>query len=93
MKNPFDVIVKPLVTEKVMGAMQKQNTYTFSVLPGANKIEIKSAVEHAFNVKVADVRTIRMKGKVKQYRLARGRRPDWKKAVVRLVEGSRIDIL
>ncbi|MBI5367821.1 MAG: 50S ribosomal protein L23 [Planctomycetes bacterium] len=93
MKNPYDVIVKPLVTEKVMAGMNKLGIYSFAVRLEANKIEVKDAIEKVFNVKVADVRTLRIKGKVKRYRAARGQRPDWKKAVVRLQEGHRIDVV
>lgn len=93
MRNPYDVIVEPLITEKVMEVLNKQNTYAFQVAMSANKLEVKSAVEKAFNVKVKSVRTLVVKGKAKRYKFARGTRPDWKKAIVTLHEGHRIDIV
>lgn len=93
MRNPYDIIVQPLITEKVMEVLGKQNTYAFEVAMVANKIEVKKAVEVAFSVKVQSVRTMIVKGKNKRYKFARGRRPDWKKAIVTLKEGSKIDIV
>jgi large subunit ribosomal protein L23 len=95
-KSPYDIIVRPLVTEKTMGAIERHHTYTFVVDVKATKPEIRRAVERAFNVKVEDVRTLRRKGKRKARRMARfllARRPDWKRALVTLQEGQRIDIL
>ena len=68
------------------------NKYTFSVAPDANKIEIKRAVQDIFNVKVKDVKTIVVHGKVKRMGVFEGKRPDWKKAVVTLEAGSSIDL-
>ncbi len=93
MRNPYDVIVQPLITEKVTETLVPKSTYAFEVDMKANKHEVKNAVEKAFNVKVESVRTMIVKGKQKRYKFARGRQPDWKKAVVRLQEGHRIDIL
>ena len=94
MKNPWEVIRRPLVTEKSM-ANQQKSVYTFIVDPSANKPEVQHAVEKAFNVKVAEVRTVNMKGKRKRMRnmLIQGRRKDWKKAYVTLKEGYRLDII
>ena len=94
MKNPWEVIRRPLVTEKSM-ANQQKSVYTFIVETTANKPEVRHAVEKAFNVKVAKVRTVKMKGKCKRMRnmLLQGRRKDWKKAYVTLKEGYRLDII
>lgn len=94
MKSPWDVIKKPLVTEKSM-AKQQKSVYTFLVDPQANKPEVKHAVEKAFNVKVAEVRTVKVKGKLKRMKnmLLEGKRKDVKKAYVTLKEGFRLDII
>ena len=93
MKTPYDIIIKPLVTEKSTEASKDHNTYFFAVSLEANKPEIKQAVETIFSVKVARVNTIRLIGKPKRYRTRAGHRPDWKKAMVMLKEGYRIDAL
>lgn len=91
MRNPHDVIVKPVVTEKSMGLME-ENKYTFFVNRAANKIEIKYAVEQLFKVKVTDVRTMTVKGKLKRQGKTQGKTPDRKKAIVTLKEGDKITI-
>jgi large subunit ribosomal protein L23 len=91
-RDPRVVILKPLVTEKGSRLREAGNKYMFSVAPDANKIEIKRAVQDIFNVKVKDVKTIVMHGKVKRMGVFEGKRPDWKKAVVTLEEGSSIDL-
>jgi large subunit ribosomal protein L23 len=93
-KSPWEVIKKPLVTEKSM-AKQQKSTYTFIVAPETTKPEVKNAVEKAFNVKVQEVRTVRVKGKLKRMKnmLLEGRRKSWKKAYVTLKEGFRLDII
>lgn len=91
MKNPRDIIKKPVVTEKSM-ALLEENKYTFFVDLNANKIEIKKAVEDLFNVKVDKVRTMRVKGKLKRVRNRWGKTPDRKKAIVTLKEGNKIQI-
>ncbi|MEK7449759.1 MAG: 50S ribosomal protein L23 [Planctomycetota bacterium] len=93
MKTPYDIIVKPLVTEKVMKETEKGRTYTFEVNLQSNKPEIKKAIENIFSVKIDDIRTITMKGKPKRYRTKIGYTSDWKKAMVTLKEGQRIDII
>jgi large subunit ribosomal protein L23 len=95
-RNPWEIIKKPLVTEKSM-ANQQKNVYTFIVDPGATKPEVKNAVEQAFkqnNVKVGGVRIVNVKGKSKRMKnmLLEGKRKDWKKAYVTLKEG-RLDII
>jgi large subunit ribosomal protein L23 len=96
MKNPWEIIRKPLVTEKSM-AKQQKGVYTFIVAPEATKPEIKNAVEQAFrdkNIRVGEVRVVNVKGKSKRMKnqVLEGRRRDWKKAYVTLVEG-RLDII
>lgn len=91
MKEPQKIIIRPLVTEKSTQQKELSNQYVFEVHPNANKIEIQSAVEHLFKVKVAQVRTANVLGKVKRLGRKYGKRPDWKKAIVTLKEGSRIE--
>lgn len=88
MRDPQDIIIKPVITEKTTADMAALK-YTFQVDPRANKVEIKKAVEKLFNVKVKDVNTINMTGKVIRMGVHSGRRPSWKKAVVTLAEGSK----
>ena len=94
MRNPRELIRKPLVTEKSM-ANQQKGVYTFIVAPESTKPEVKFAVEKAFNVKVEEVRTVKVKGKVKRMKnqLLQGKRKDWKKAYVTMKEGFRLDII
>lgn len=91
MKNPRDILKKPLITEKSMDLVG-ENKYTFIVDLNANKIEIKKAVEELFKVKVEKVHTIRYKGRLKRVRGRMGRTPDYKKAIVRLKAGDKIEI-
>lgn len=91
MKNPHDVIKGMIRTEK--GAtLLPMNKYLFWVAKSANKIEIKSAVEEIYKVKIDCVNTISMRGKNKRVRYVVGKTPDWKKAVVTLKSGSKIDV-
>ena len=91
MKTSYDVLKNIIRTEKST-EQQILNKYLFNVAPSANKIEIKSAVEELYNVKVTKVNTVTMRGKWKRLRYQTGKTPDWKKAVVTLKEGDRIDI-
>jgi large subunit ribosomal protein L23 len=84
-----DVIRRPLITEKSTVLKDDRGIVAFEVDLRANKIEVKRAVEAQFNVKVADVRTARMHGKVRRQGRYAGRRPDWKKVYVRLVAGQK----
>ncbi len=87
-KSPYDVIIKPVITEKSMdGARNK--VYTFKVASDSNKIEIKDAVEEIFKVKVEAVNTVKMHGKKKRMGVHSGYRSDWKKAIVKLTEDSK----
>ena len=91
MKDSYVVIKNLLRTEK--GALQAPDRkYLFSVQKNANKIQIKQAVEDIYKVKVAAVNTQIMRGKLKRVRQAQGLTPDWKKAVVTLQEGQKIDL-
>jgi large subunit ribosomal protein L23 len=89
-KDPRDVILAPVVSEKSYGLLD-EGKYTFVVDPRANKTEIKIAVEQIFSVKVASVNTINRKGKTRRTRFGLGKRKDTKRAIVTLREGS-IDI-
>jgi large subunit ribosomal protein L23 len=91
MKEPQKIIRRPLVTEKSTLQKEEARQYAFEVDRNSNKIEIKSAVEHLFKVKVNHVRTINILGKMKRLGRRYGKRPDWKKAIVTLREGDRID--
>ena len=89
MKSAFDIIIAPVVTEKC-NALIQENKYTFRVAPDAGRIEIGKAVEELFKVKVKSVNVMNYQGKRKRAcrSLKEGRRPDWKRAVVTLAEGS-----
>ncbi len=87
----YDIIRRPLVTEKTTLQKEAHNQVSFEVARRANRIEVKKAVEKIFNVRVADVRTIQVKGKVKQKGRIIGKRSDWKKAIVTLMPGERIE--
>ncbi len=89
--DPRDVLLRPVISEKSYGLLDA-NKYTFLVAPGANKTQIKIAVQQVFNVKVTAVNTINRQGKRKRSRTGFGRRIDTKRAVVSLAPGDRIDI-
>lgn len=89
MQTAWDIIRRPLLTEKAMGLME-ENKYTFEVDRKANKHEIKRAVETVFKVKVEKVQTLQMPAKPKRMGRHVGQRPPWKKAIVTLKEGHRI---
>ncbi len=84
-----EIIRRPLITEKSTVLKDERGIVAFEVDVRANKIEVKRAVEAQFKVKVADVRTARMHGKVRRQGRYSGRRPDWKKVYVRLAEGEK----
>ncbi len=88
--NLYDVIKKPIITEK---ATSLEGKVVVKVDKRANKIEIKEAMEKLFNVKVANVRTVSMRGKQKRLGRHFGRTADWKKAYVTLAEGEKLDFL
>lgn len=87
----YDILRGPVVTEKTTLQKELNNQVTFRVDKRANRVEIKDAVEKAFNAKVKEVKTIQVKGKVKQRGRIVGKRNDWKKAIVTLMPGQRID--
>jgi len=98
MRERYDVLVRPVVTEKSTEQIETDNVYTFIVNKDANKHEIARAVENNWDVTVLDVRTMRYSGKAKRSVLGRihknwalGRRPSFKKAVVQLAEGDSIE--
>lgn len=88
MRDPHDIIIRPIVTEASMNAMADKK-YTFIVDKKSNKTEIKNAVELIFGVKVASVNTMNMLGKNKRMGVHMGKRADWKKAIVTLTEESK----
>ena len=93
MKNVYDVIVRPIITEKATKIKEEQNKIVLRVAPDANKMEIKEAVETIFKVKVEDVATMNFQGKKKRLGVRKGVRSDWKKAVVTLKAGETVEYL
>ena len=89
--NIYDVLKKPLVTEKTTLEKDVKNVISFEVDRNANKIEIKNAVEKLFKVAVCDVNTVNVAGKLKRVGRHYGKRSNWKKAYVTLKEGSNVD--
>ena len=89
--NLHDVILRPLVTEKSSVGREEQNLVTLAVDPRANKHDVRRAVEVLFEVKVVEVRTMRMPRKLKRVGRYAGHKPQWKKAIVRLAEGQTIE--
>jgi large subunit ribosomal protein L23 len=87
----YDIIRGPVLTEKTTLQKELHNQVTLKVDKRANRVEIKEAVEKTFNTQVKQVRTIQVKGKVKQRGRIIGKRSDWKKAIVTLMPGQRID--
>lgn len=91
MKNAYDIIIRPVMTEKSNDLLELENKVTFRVKFDANKIEIKDAVQTLFDVDVDKVNTLIMPGKPKRVGRFLGRRRAWKKAIVQLAEGEYID--
>ena len=90
-RNHHDVLLAPVVSEKSYTLLD-ENKYTFLVDPGANKTEIKLAVEAIFKVRVTNVNTVNRTGKVRRTRYGYGKRPDTKRAIITVADGQRIDI-
>ncbi len=90
MKTAYQIIRKPVITEKGVGIKENQNTLVFQVAPKATKTEIKEAVQSIFKVKVRSVRTANYPGKERRRGKFAGYRPDWKKAYVRLRSGEKM---
>ena len=91
MKANREIIIRPIITEKISALQEAENKVAFAVDPDANKIEIQKAVEARFNVKVKKVATMNMSGKVKRQGRFSGRRANWKKAIITLRDGFTID--
>jgi large subunit ribosomal protein L23 len=85
-----EVIRRPLVTEKGVAKKDDERTLCFEVAPNANKVQVRKAVEKLFKVKVAEVRTANIEGKMRRRGRFMGYRPDWKKAYVKLKEGEKV---
>jgi large subunit ribosomal protein L23 len=88
--NPFQIIRRPIITEKGLAAKETRHTVVFEVAGGATKTQIKEAVQKIFKVKVADVRTANFHGKFRRRGMRGGYRADWKKAYVRLARGEKM---
>ena len=91
--DPYRIISKPLMTEKVYDLKEKYNQVIFKVEKAANKVQIRKAVEEIFKVKVKDVNVMNMAGKKKRLGRSIGRRSSWKKAIVTLMPGENIEII
>jgi large subunit ribosomal protein L23 len=92
MRDPRDILLRPIITEKSSASQMAQNQYTFEVLDDANKHEIKHAVERLFSVNVTQVRTSRQRGKWRRKGVHIGKQRNWKKAMITLAEGETIEI-
>ncbi len=86
MRTEYDIIIKPILSERSTFLQERENAYTFEVAKDATKPQIKKAVEKIFGVKVKSVRTINVKGKKKRLGRFEGKRRDWKKAIVYLAD-------
>lgn len=86
------VVIRPIFTERSAFVQQHQNTYVFEVGDSVNKLQVKDAIEKLFNVNVLDVRTVRVRGKIKRFGRYYGKRSNWKKAYVKLKEGDSINL-
>jgi large subunit ribosomal protein L23 len=93
MHDIYRVIKRPVVTEKGSAMKAESNKVVFEIATWANKVEVRQAVEKIFSVKVTEVQTMNVRGKLKRVGKSIGRRQNWKKAVVTLAEGSDIDVL
>lgn len=92
MKEARNIIISPIITEKSMDLMENNNTYTFKVDKNSNKVEIKKAIQEIFNVDVENVNTMNLRGKEIRLGVHEGKRPDWKKALVKLAKDDEIEI-
>jgi len=95
MKKDQEILIKPILTEKILKMQESQGKYAFVVNKNSNKVQIKQAVQKKFDVTVDNVQTINVKGKSKKMNtrrgITRGKRSDWKKAIVTLRSGDSID--
>lgn len=94
-KSPYQIILAPMITERALALSTSETApqYAFKVAPGANKIEIRKAIETIYKVKVEAVNTVRMKGKTKRQGRFAGQRPAWKKAFVILAKGQKLEMM
>ncbi|RTZ97651.1 MAG: 50S ribosomal protein L23 [Deltaproteobacteria bacterium] len=86
-----DIIRRPIITEKTTNQKEAYNQFSFEVAPKANRVEIKRAIEEVFSVRVSAVKTLHIRGKLKRRGRILGRRRSWKKAIVTLMPGERIE--
>lgn len=91
-RGPYDVLLKPLLTEKITAMREKGNKVGFLVRRDANRIEIKQAVESVLKVRVERVHVMNVMGKLKRLGRFAGKRPDWKKAIVTLKAGEKLEM-
>lgn len=93
LNDPYAIVKRPLVSEKSMTATEESNAFTFEVDRRANKIQIRNAIQAIFGVKVVTVRTMNVRGKNRRLGWRGGRKPDWKKAIVKLQPGDAIEVV
>lgn len=91
--NQLDIIKRPLITEKSSVQKELFDKYSFEVALNANKNQIREAVESIFKVHVTDIKTIRIRGKYRRVGKSMGKRPNWKKAIVTLKKGEKIELI
>lgn len=91
-RDPYDVLIRPLLTEKITSLRESANKVGFVVRSDANRVEVKRAVESALKVRVERVNIINVQGKTKRLGRFVGRRPSWKKAIVTLKEGEKLEL-
>ena len=91
LNNLYTTVLSPLISEKSNRLGEQSNQYAFKVAVSANKTEVKNAIEKLFEVTVEDVQILNVKGKTKSFKGKQGKRPDWKKAYVRVQSGQLID--
>jgi len=91
-RDSFDILLRPLLTEKITGLRESGNRVAFAVRPDANRIEIRQAVEVALKVKVKSVNVMNVLGKKKRQGKFVGRRASWKKAIITLHEGEKVEL-
>lgn len=89
--HPYNVLLRPVITEKST-RLAEEGKYVFAIATGANKMQVKEAVEIAFNVPVVDVNVMNVRGKSRRIGKRHGQSPDWKKAIVTLAPGNRIEL-
>ncbi len=88
----YSVLKRPIITEKTNHLRDEANQYVFEVEPGATKVDVRRAVEEIFSVRVTNIRTVNVRGKVKRFKRFLGKRPNWKKAIVTVRDGDAIDL-